>query len=66
MEAYRGIEVELHSFLNSEMHGGMSQSLLSEGNMPAVPTECEAERDPDSVWAFWRKQIACYFEEPNI
>jgi len=34
----------------------MLQSLVSVGNMPAVPTECEAVCDPDSVRTFWVRE----------
>jgi hypothetical protein len=55
MEAFRGMEVQLHTFLSSTVFGhGRSASCPSP--LPLLPTEHKAGCEPELGWTLWSKQ----------
>jgi len=56
MRAYMGVEVLLHSFLNSTL-GGREWSALRQTKTPPISAEQEAVWGSERVRSFWRSQL---------
>jgi hypothetical protein len=51
MKVYGGIEVQLHLFLTSVLHGGEPPASLAK----EVPFDYGARWTPEAIWTLWRR-----------
>jgi hypothetical protein len=60
MQVYRGVEVQLPSFLTYcyiEVSGqAYAPATLPPGKQPLIPTEYEAKCAPETAWMLWKRE----------
>jgi len=64
MQAFRGVEVQLHTFLVSALHYMDISGLLHSQALP-VPTENKAGCEPELGWTLWSRQSLFPCQESN-